>query len=79
MSRPYRRGRVNVERFGRLRRPLPMLIALVATLCAAALVLYYQYRALAALQSQTQVIFRQLGEQTATTSPRRSAGRSTAR
>jgi signal transduction histidine kinase len=51
---------------GRLRRPLPRLIALIATLCAAALVLYYQYRALAALQSQTQVIFRQLGEQTAT-------------
>lgn len=48
-----------------LKRPLSMALALLATLCAAGLVLFYQYRAVAALQSQTRVIFRQISEQTA--------------
>ena len=48
-----------------VRRPRPMVLALAAMVCAAGLVLYYQHRALAALQSQTRVILRQLSEQTA--------------
>ena len=43
-----------------------MVFALAAMVCAAGLVLFYQHRALVALQSQTQVILRQLSEQTAT-------------
>jgi len=47
-------------------RARPLVFAIVATIGAAALVLYFQYRAIAALQSQTQVIVRQLSEQAAT-------------
>jgi signal transduction histidine kinase len=43
-----------------------MVVALVVTLIAAGLVLFYQYRALTALDSQTRVVFRQISEQTAT-------------
>ena len=53
----------------RLTHPLwrarPMVIAIVATICAAALVLFFQYRAISTLQSQTEVIVRQISEQTA--------------
>jgi signal transduction histidine kinase len=42
-----------------------MVVALVVTLVAAGLVLFYQYRALTALESQTRVVFRQISEQTA--------------
>jgi signal transduction histidine kinase len=42
-----------------------MVLAVVATVCAAVFVFYYQYRSLEALQSQTRVIFRQISEQTA--------------
>ncbi len=42
-----------------------MVIAIVATLFAAALVLYYQYQALTALQSQSRALLRQISEQTA--------------
>lgn len=48
-----------------LRRPHPMVLAIGATLCAAALVLYLQHRAVTALHSQTLVILRQISEQTA--------------
>ena len=41
-------------------------MAILATLCAAALVLYLQYRAIVTLQTQTGVILRQISEQTAT-------------
>ena len=47
-------------------RARPLVFAIVATIGAAALVLYFQYRAIAALQSQTQVIVRQISEQAAT-------------
>ena len=40
-------------------------LAITATLCAAALVLYLQHRAITALQTQTGVILRQISEQTA--------------
>ena len=42
-----------------------MALGLVATVCAAVFVLYYQYRSLEAIQSQARVIFRQISEQTA--------------
>jgi signal transduction histidine kinase len=48
-----------------LLRPRLVAIALVATVCAATFVLYYQYRSLEAIESQTHVIFRQISEQTA--------------
>jgi signal transduction histidine kinase len=41
-------------------------LAITATLCAAALVLYLQHRAIEALQTQTGVILRQISAQTAT-------------
>jgi hypothetical protein len=40
-------------------------LAITATLIAAALVLYLQHRAISALESQTQVVLRQMSEQTA--------------
>jgi len=43
----------------------PMVIAITATLCAAALVLFLQHRAISTLQSQTRVIRGQISEQTA--------------
>ena len=43
----------------------PMVIAISATLCAAALVLFLQHRAISTLQSQTRVILAQMSEQTA--------------
>ena len=43
----------------------PMVIAITATLCAAALVLFLQHRAISTLQSQTRVILGQISEQTA--------------
>jgi signal transduction histidine kinase len=53
----------------RLNHPLwrarPLVLAIIATIAAAALVLYLQYRAVTALESQTQVIVRQIGEQAA--------------
>ena len=49
-----------------LRRRRPMVFALAVLVCAAGLTLYYQHRALVALRLQTQVILRQLSEQTAT-------------
>jgi signal transduction histidine kinase len=53
----------------RLTHPLwrarPLVLAILATIGAAALVLYLQYRAVTALQSQTEVIVRQIGEQAA--------------
>jgi signal transduction histidine kinase len=42
-----------------------MVIAITATICAAGLVLFLQHRAISTLQSQTQVILRQISEQTA--------------
>jgi signal transduction histidine kinase len=48
------------------RRPQPMVLAIAATFCAAALVLFLQHRSVTALQSQTRVILRQISEQTAT-------------
>lgn len=48
-----------------LSRPNLMVLAIAATLCAAGLVLYYQYQAITTLESQTRVIFRQISEQTA--------------
>ena len=42
-----------------------MVLAIVTTIGAAGLVLYFQYRAITALQSQTQVIVQQISEQTA--------------
>lgn len=51
--------------FSLLRRLHPMVLAIAATLCAAGLVLYFQHRAVTALQSQTRVILRQISEQTA--------------
>ena len=49
----------------RVRRPHPLVLAIFSTIGAATLVFYLQYRATAALQSQTQVIVRQLSEQAA--------------
>ena len=53
----------------RLTHPLwrarPLVLAIVATIGAAGLVLYFQYRAIAALESQTQVIVQQICEQAA--------------
>lgn len=49
----------------RFRRPRPLVLAIFSTIGAAALVFYLQYRATTALQSQTQVIVRQLSEQAA--------------
>jgi signal transduction histidine kinase len=46
-------------------RPKPLVLAILATIGAAGLVLYLQQRAMSALQSQNQVIVRQLAEQTA--------------
>ncbi len=46
-------------------RPPPLVLAIVATLGAAVLVFYLQQRAVSALQSQNEVIVRQLAEQTA--------------
>ena len=43
----------------------PVVLAIMATIGAAGLVLYFQYRAIATLESQTQVIARQIGEQAA--------------
>lgn len=42
-----------------------MVLAIAATFCAAAVVLYFQHRALSTLDSQTRVILRQISEQTA--------------
>lgn len=42
-----------------------MVFAIAATICAAALVLFFQYRAISELQAQTQVIMRQISEQSA--------------
>ncbi|MEZ5291329.1 MAG: HAMP domain-containing sensor histidine kinase [Vicinamibacterales bacterium] len=47
-------------------RPPPLLLAIAASIAAAALVLYLQQRAMSALASQNQVIVRQLAEQAAT-------------
>jgi signal transduction histidine kinase len=46
-------------------RPKPLVLAIVATIGAAGLVVYLQQRSMTALQSQNQVIVRQLAEQTA--------------
>jgi len=51
---------------GTLGRKNFALVGVVATLGAAALVLYYQWRAQVDLDAQTRVIFRQISEQTAT-------------
>ena len=51
---------------GRGSGPPRMAIAITATFCAAGLVLFLQHRALSSLQSQTQIILRQISEQTAT-------------
>jgi nitrogen-specific signal transduction histidine kinase len=42
-----------------------MVLAIAATFCAVGLILFVQHRALSALESQTQVILRQVAEQTA--------------
>ena len=47
------------------RWPSAMVFAIAATICAAALVLFFQYRAISELQAQTQVITRQITEQSA--------------
>lgn len=49
----------------RVWRPHPMVLAIAAMLCAAALVLFLQHRATSALQAQTDIILRQISEQTA--------------
>ena len=49
----------------RVWRAHPMALAVTATICAAGLVLFLQYRAVSALQSQTRVILRQISEQAA--------------
>jgi signal transduction histidine kinase len=46
-------------------RARPLALAIVATIGAAGLVLYFQYGAIATLESQTQVILRQVSEQAA--------------
>lgn len=50
----------------RLRRPDPVLFMIVALMCAAALVVYLQHRALDALDRQTSVILQKVAEQTVT-------------
>ena len=60
-----RDDQASMRLFHPLWRARPLLLAIIATIGAAALVLYLQYRAVAALESQTQVIVRQLGEQAA--------------
>lgn len=52
-------------RLTQLWRARPLGLAIVATIGAAGLVLYFQYRAIATLESQTQVIIRQIIEQAA--------------
>jgi signal transduction histidine kinase len=47
------------------RRPHPLVLAIIATVAAAALVFYLQHRAITTLESQTRVIVRQLSEQAA--------------
>ncbi|HUE84462.1 MAG TPA: HAMP domain-containing sensor histidine kinase [Vicinamibacterales bacterium] len=47
------------------RRLHPMVLAIVATVCAAGLVLFLQYRAISALQSQTHQTLQQISEQAA--------------
>ncbi len=49
----------------RVWRPHPMVLAIAAMLCAAALVLFLQHRATTALEAQTRVIQRQISEQAA--------------
>ena len=44
----------------------PVVLAIVATLCAAGLILYFQHQTLSALDAQTRIVLRQLSEQTAT-------------
>jgi signal transduction histidine kinase len=46
-------------------RAHPLVLAIGATIGAAGLVLYFQYRAIATLEAQTQVIVRQMSEQAA--------------
>jgi signal transduction histidine kinase len=46
-------------------RARPLALAILATIGAAVLVLYFQYRAIATLESQTQVIVKQISEQAA--------------
>jgi signal transduction histidine kinase len=46
-------------------RPHPLVLAIAATLGAAALVFYLQHRSITALQSQTEVIVKQVSEQAA--------------
>ena len=46
-------------------RPQPMVLAIAATFCAVGLILFFQHRALSTLESHTQVILRQVAEQTA--------------
>ncbi|MBI3264482.1 MAG: HAMP domain-containing histidine kinase [Acidobacteria bacterium] len=50
----------------RLKRPDPVIFAIVALLCASTLVVYLQHRALVALDRQTAVILQKVAEQTAT-------------
>lgn len=52
-----------------------MVLAIGATIGAAGLVLFLQYRAITTLQLQNQVIVQQLGEQTAVNHPDLWAGR----
>jgi signal transduction histidine kinase len=47
------------------KRPHPLILAIIATTGAAALVFYLQHRAITTLESQTKVIVRQLSEQAA--------------
>ena len=64
-------------------RPNPLVLAIVATIGAAGLVFYLQHRAITTLQSQNEVIVRQLSEQTAAdiaaSCDARSTGRSSTR
>ena len=50
---------------GPSKRPHPLILAIIATIGAAALVFYLQHQAITTLQSQTRVILRQLSEQAA--------------
>jgi len=52
-------------RLTQLWRARPLGLAIIATIGAAGLVLYLQYRAIATLESQTEVIVRQISEQAA--------------
>src|SRR5688572_25351748 len=49
-----------------LRLRQPMVLAIVATFCASALVLYFQYDALTVLREQRRVILKQVSQQAAT-------------